>query len=405
MQVKIPDFALVIIVGANTTIKTNFINEHFSHTEIVDCSDLALIEERLKNKQFTVVNQVDLQPKPFQILARLSKKYHCKLVAIVLNLGENESRNCANEAFHLISKQTHQIQNFVKNHKHNGIRTIYELTSTEEIETASLFKYKLWCNREHETGAFDIIGDVHGCGEELEQLLIKLDYEVETGENFPFGYQVIPPSGRKAFFVGDLTDRGPDSPKVLRIVMSMIKQKKALCVRGNHDDKVYRMLLGKKVKLVHGLAETAEQLDKEPIEFVEQVRDFLGKLVNHYVVDNGNLVVAHAGLREDMHGRASGKVNSFCLYGDTTGKKDEFGLVERLNWATDYRGKAFVVYGHTPQAEAVWENNTMNIDTGCVFGGWLTALRYPEREIVQVRAIEEYYEYRKPLYKNESMSK
>ena len=141
-----------------------------------------------------------------------------------------------------------------------------------------------------------------------------------------------------------------------------------------------------------------EQLDKEAPAFVEQVRDFLGRLVNHYVLDEGKLVIAHGGLQENMHGRSSGHVNSFCLYGATTGKTDEFGLVQRLNWAADYKGEAVVVYGHTPQAEPVWQNNTMNIDTGCVFGGWLTALRYPENEIVQVKAIEEYYEYRKPLY-------
>ena len=399
MQIKIPDFALIIIVGANTTFKTNFINEHFDESEIVDSTDFKLIENRIKNKEFTIISQVDLQPKSFQILAKLTKKYHCKPVAIAFNIDEHVLKNYANESLHLIKKQAHQVKTFVKNHKYNGIRKVYELTSIKEIQTSSLFRYKLWCNRQHETGDFDIIGDVHGCSEELEQLLIKLGYQVEKGEDFPFGYQITTPNERKAFFVGDLTDRGPDSPKVLRIVMSMVKQKKALCVRGNHDDKLYRQLLGKNVKLQHGLETTVEQLSKESIEFREQVRDFLGRLVNHYVVDNGDLVVAHAGLQESMHGRASGKVNSFCLYGATTGKKDEFGLVERLNWAADYRGETAVVYGHTPQIEATWQNNTMNIDTGCVFGGWLTALRYPERKIVQVKAIEEYYEYGKPLYK------
>ena len=399
MQIKIPDFALVIIVGANSTFKRDFINQYFSDIEIVDSTDLKLMEDRLKNKLFTMVNQIDLQPKPFQILARLAKKYHCKPVAIVFNIDEKVLKNYANEPIHLIRKQINQVKTFTKNHKHNGIRKIYELDSIEKISESTLFRYKLWCNKQNEPGPFDIIGDIHGCAEELEQLLLKLNYRVETGEKFPFGYQITPPNNRKAFFVGDLTDRGPDSPKVLRMVMSMVKQKKAFCVRGNHDDKLYRQLLGKNVKLQHGLETTVEQLDKEPLEFVEQARDFLGKLANHYVLDNGDLVIAHAGLQENMHGRDSGKVNSFCLYGETTGKIDEFGYVERLNWAADYRSETAVVYGHTPQGKAVWQNNTMNIDTGCVFGGWLTALRYPEREVVQVKAIEEHYEYGKPLYK------
>lgn len=399
MQIKIPDFALVIIVGANSTFKRDFINQYFSDIEIVDSTDLKLMEDRLKNKLFTMVNQIDLQPKPFQILARLAKKYHCKPVAIVFNIDEKVLKNYANEPIHLIRKQINQVKTFTKNHKYNGIRKVYKLDSIEKISESTLFRYKLWCNKQNEPGPFDIIGDIHGCAEELEQLLLKLNYQVETGEKFPFGYQITPPNNRKAFFVGDLTDRGPDSPKVLRMVMSMVKQKKAFCVRGNHDDKLYRQLLGKNVKLQHGLETTVEQLDKEPLEFVEQARDFLGKLANHYVLDNGDLVIAHAGLQESMHGRDSGKVNSFCLYGETTGKIDEFGYVERLNWAADYRSETAVVYGHTPQGKAVWQNNTMNIDTGCVFGGWLTALRYPEREVVQVKAIEEHYEYGKPLYK------
>ena len=399
MHIKVPEFALVIVVSANTTVKTNFINQHFTDSETVDSSDLKSIERRLKEKLFTVVYQTDIQSKSFQRLARLAKKYHCKPVAIVINLDEDTLRKHANEPLHLIKRQANQVKTFTKNHRYNGIRKLYELDSVEAIDLSTLYRYKFWCNRQDEIGPFDIIGDVHGCAEELEQLLIKLGYKIEIGQSFPYGYEITPPSNRKAFFVGDLTDRGPDSPKVLRIVMSMIKQKKAFCVRGNHDDKLYRQLLGKNVKLKYGLEETVEQLDKEPSEFVEQVRDFLGKLVNHYVLDRGNLVIAHAGLEESMHGRSSGKVNSFCLYGAVTGKKDEFGLVERLNWAADYKGEAAVVYGHTPQFEPTWENNTMNIDTGCVFGGWLTALRYPEREIVQIKALEEYYEYRKPIYK------
>lgn len=399
MQMDVPEFALVIIVGANTTMRTNFINKHFSNSEIVDSSDLKAIEKRLKDRLFTVVVQEDIQPKPFQKLARLTKKYHCKPVAFVINLEETTLISHANEAFHQIKKQANQVKTFTKNHRYNGIRKIYELKSINEINSSTLYRYQLLCNKQDEIGPFDIIGDVHGCAEELEELLIKLGYKIETGKNSHFGYKITPPKGRKAIFVGDLTDRGPNSPKVLRMVMSMAQEKKAFGVRGNHDDKLYRKLIGKNVKLEHGLEETVEQLDKEPVEFVEKVRDFLGKLVNHYVLDRGNLVIAHGGLKEDMHGRASGKVDSFCLYGDTTGKTDEFGLVERLNWAAGYKGEAAVVYGHTPQKEPIWQNNTMNIDTGCVFGGWLTALRYPEREIVQVKALEEYCEYRRPFYK------
>ena len=113
--------------------------------------------------------------------------------------------------------------------------------------------------------------------------------------------------------------------------------------------------------------------------------------------DDGKLVVAHAGMKEEMQGRGSGKVRDFALYGETTGETDEYGLPVRYNWAAEYRGKAMVVYGHTPVAEPEWLNRTINIDTGCVFGGKLTALRYPERELVSVPALRTYYESAKPF--------
>jgi protein phosphatase len=171
----------------------------------------------------------------------------------------------------------------------------------------------------------------------------------------------------------------------------------AFCVAGNHDVKLSRALRGRDVKVTHGLAESLEQLKDEPAEFRRAAADYLDGLVSHYVFDGGKLVVAHAGLREEMHGRGSGAVRQFAMYGETTGETDEYGLPVRYNWAADYRGKAMVVYGHTPVPESEWINNTICLDTGCVFGGKLTALRYPERELVSVPARRMYYEPIRPL--------
>lgn len=181
--------------------------------------------------------------------------------------------------------------------------------------------------------------------------------------------------------------------------MQAVADGTALCVPGNHDVKLARKLKGKDVQLTHGLAESLAQLAKEPADFLPAVARFLDSLISHYVLDGGRLVIAHAGLREEMHGRASGTVREFALYGDTTGEKDELGLPVRRNWAADYRGRARVVYGHTPVANADWVNNTINIDTGCVFGGHLTALRYPELGIVQVPAQQSYAEPARPFLK------
>jgi diadenosine tetraphosphatase ApaH/serine/threonine PP2A family protein phosphatase len=208
-------------------------------------------------------------------------------------------------------------------------------------------------DRRELVGPFDIIGDVHGCRTELEALLAKLGYVItRDSAGRPNGAEH--PDGRTAIFVGDLVDRGPDAPGVLGLVMGMVAARNALCVRGNHEEKLLRKLKGRQVQVKHGMAETLAQLDLCPAAFVAKVARFLESLVSHFVLDGGRLVVAHAGLRESLHGRSSAQAQAFCLYGDTTGKSDEYGLPVRLPWANSYRGAATVVYGHTPILEPVW---------------------------------------------------
>ena len=154
-----------------------------------------------------------------------------------------------------------------------------------------------------------------------------------------------------------------------------------------------------------GSAKRSSSSKRESDEFRERARDFLDKLVSHVVLDDGKLVVAHAGMKEAYQGRSSGRVRDFALFGETTGETDLFGLPVRLAWAADYRGYAAVVYGHTPVREAEWLNDTINIDTGCVFGGRLTALRWPERELVSVPASRTYYEPAKPFLSPDGASR
>ena len=237
------------------------------------------------------------------------------------------------------------------------------------------------------TGPFDIIGDVHGCLDELRALLALLGYQA--------GEVVTPPPGRTAVFLGDLVDRGPNIAGVLALVLGMAAAGTALCVAGNHDAKLVRQLKGNNVRLTNGLAESVGQLARETPEFRQRVLDFLERRPSHYELDGGRLVVAHGGLPEAMHGHDDGAARAFALFGAATGKLDAEGLPVRLNWAADYRGAARVVYGHTPVARPEWVNGTINIDTGCVFGGRLTALRYPELELVSVPAARAYAETRR----------
>ena len=243
----------------------------------------------------------------------------------------------------------------------------------------------------HIQGPFDIIGDVHGCADELTQLLVRLDYKISFDiSSAGRSARVTPPHGRRLIFVGDLVDRGPRSPDVMRIVMAAIEGGFGHCVPGNHDIKFLRWLSGKQVKISHGLDKTAEQFGAEWPEFTAQVKHLLEGLPYHLWLADGAVAVAHAGIRDHMLGHVSAEIRRFCLYGETSGETDEFGLPVRYHWAAEYRGKTAVFYGHTPVPEAGWVNNTLCIDTGCCFGGKLTAFRWPEAQIVSVPAADVY---------------
>jgi polynucleotide kinase-phosphatase len=436
MEIKVPELSLVVLIGVSGSGKSSFAKKHFKRTEILssdECRALVSDDEnsqsatndafdilyyiagkRLKSGLLTVIDATNVQKESRNGLIELGRTYHCLPVAIVLDLPEkvcaerNQSRPDRNFGGHVIRQQNQQLKKSIRGLKDEGFRQIYILKSPEEVDAVlEIKREKLYNDKKDETGPFDIIGDVHGCFDELQELLLKLGYTInrvdETEKNF--GFNVIAPQNRKVIFVGDLVDRGPDSPNVLRLVMSMVNSGVAYCVPGNHDLKLQKYLNGKQVQLKHGLEVTVKQLESETVQFKSVVEKFLYSLISHYVFDNGKLVVAHAGLKEEMQGRGSGAVRSFCMYGETTGEVDEFGLPVRHNWAKEYRGKAKVVYGHTPVPEAEWLNKTIDIDTGCVFGAKLTALRYPEEELVSVKAKMVYCEPIRPINFNENLNK
>ena len=244
-------------------------------------------------------------------------------------------------------------------------------------------------DRRFDHGPFDIIGDVHGCYQELCLLLDELGYEQAHDDGIRRH-----PAGRKVVFLGDLVDRGPDVFAVLRLTMAMVEHGTALCVRGNHDDRLGRKLAGERVKSSRSLSVTMAQLEAiDPAlrsMMLERVQTFLQELSGHYLLDGGRLVVAHAGLRENLQGGMSEEALDIAVHGELTGKIDEFGLHERASWFSAYRGEATVVYGHTPTRDPQWINKTLCIDTGCVYGGRLTALRYPDLQLVSVPALAAY---------------
>lgn len=246
-------------------------------------------------------------------------------------------------------------------------------------------------------GPFDIVGDVHGCFWELAELLSLMGYEVAEKNSHSKHFSVVTPPSRKLIFLGDLVDRGPDTPSVVGLAMSMVAENQALCVPGNHDMKLVKKLKGHNVKIAHGLAESLEQIASCPADFRQKVVDFFESLPSHFILDSGKLIVAHAGIKESMQGKDSPGVRAFTLYGDVSGETDEYGLPIRKDWGQHYEGEALVVHGHTPVLKPRRVNKTICIDTGCVFGGKLTAYRYPEDEFVSVSARMQYSQHAKPL--------
>lgn len=263
--------------------------------------------------------------------------------------------------------------------------------SVGESSSLKINRQKGLIHQLEEHGPFDVIGDIHGCYDELQALLRMLGYEVKDGD------EISHPEGRKIIFVGDLVDRGPKNPEVLSLVIAIVTSGMGFCVCGNHDDKLRRKLQGRDVKITNGLEETLGQLDPYPQTFKDKVRSFLEYLPHHHVLDQGKLVIAHAGILERYMGVDTAIVRAFCLYGPTAGKVDESGLPIRYPWAQEYHGKSMIVYGHTPISRPQWVNNTINIDTGCVYGHQLTALRYPERQLISVQALKTYYYPKRPF--------
>ncbi|MGH3566680.1 MAG: polynucleotide kinase-phosphatase [Pseudonocardia sp.] len=415
---KIPELSLVVLVGVSGAGKSTFAARHFVPTEVLssdafrgmvadDPDDQSASAHafdalhhvagiRLRRGRLTVVDATSTQPAARASLIELARSNDVLPVAIVLDLPERLCAGRSRFGREVVGRQHGELRRGLRRLKAEGFRYVHVLSTVDEIAAVEIERTRSYNDRRELTGPFDLIGDVHGCRGELETLLGELGWELRRDE---VGRAVSArhPQGRTAVFLGDLVDRGPDITGVLRLAMGMVADGVALAVAGNHEVKLVRALKGRDVRRSHGLVESLDQLAAEPDGFTAQATTFMDGLLAHYVLDGGRLVVAHAGLREQFHGRASRRVRAFALYGETTGETDEFGLPVRYPWALEYRGAATVAYGHTPVPEAEWVNNTICLDTGCVFGGALTVLRWPERELVSVAAEKVWFEPVRPL--------
>ena len=419
--IQYPPSALVILVGPSGSGKSTFAARHFETSQVIssdqcrvmivdDAATQAVnddtfallshwLELRLKHRRFTVVDSTALKPFARENLTKLAQKHQVPAYALALDVPVEECvrrdavRRERQVGERVIRRHHAQFENAKREIARDRSLTGYHVLSQDEIETAVIEQGR----RAMDARRFDVIGDVHGCWPELAALWETLGYAWDD--------RGLPrhPDGRVPVFVGDLADRGPDSPRVLRAVCSLVAAGEALFVPGNHDDKLFRMLKGNRVTRSHGLDLTERQLAALPPEeksgLEGDVLTYLAAAPPYLVLDGGRLVVAHAGIREDLIGQTGGRVREFTLYGDVRGFEPGTNKPIRYDWARDYTGSALICYGHTPvpalrwvddagrrYADVPFVNNTINLDTGCVFGGALTALRYPERELVSVPA-------------------
>jgi len=308
MKLPIPELAVVALIGASGSGKSTFARKQFRATEILSsdfCRGLVSDDEnsqaatndafevlhfiaskRLAAGKLVVIDATNVQTEARKPIINLAREYHCLPVAIVFDMPErlcqdrNRERADRNFGPHVVRQHSQQLRRSLRGLEREGFRKIHILRSPEEADAAEIVREPLWNNLKHEHGPFDIIGDVHGCFDELVELFAQLGYSIETitANGTENERTVSPPAGRKAILLGDLVDRGPKIPMTLRLVMSMVKAGTALCVPGNHDMKLLRKLRGRDVQITHGLGDSLEQLEKESPEFRSEVSGFLDDL-------------------------------------------------------------------------------------------------------------------------------
>ncbi|MFZ0746358.1 MAG: AAA family ATPase, partial [Terracidiphilus sp.] len=247
MKITIPELSLVVLIGPSGSGKSSFGRKVFLPTEVVssdacrglvsdneneqaatnDAFDLlhTIVRKRLGRGRLTVIDATNVQPEARKSLVELAREYHVLPVAIVFDLPEklcqerNVSRPDRQFGPHVIRNQAQQMRRSLRGLEREGFRYVFRLSSPEEVDAITVERQPLWNNRREVHGPFDIVGDVHGCLDELLELMATLGYEVDRQEA---AFSVVPPDGRKLVFVGDLVDRGPATPDVLRLAMTMV---------------------------------------------------------------------------------------------------------------------------------------------------------------------------------------
>ena len=235
---------------------------------------------------------------------------------------------------------------------------------------------------------FAVIGDVHGCYIEFKSLVEKI--RKEYGKN------------TLIISVGDTVDRGDYNIETVKYCFHLKKEGNFIEVKSNHNKKFYRWLKGKNVNVSYGMQKTVEEFlsldEMEREKFRENYIKYYESCPLYLIVntEKGKVVIAHAGIKDDMIGKTDKKVEDFVIYGETTGKFTEKGFPERVDWTKNRKvdeHSPVIVYGHVVFDEPYINNRCYGIDTGCVLGNKLTAYIPPENRFIFEKARKTYFTF------------
>ncbi|MDM5234548.1 polynucleotide kinase-phosphatase [Lysinibacillus pakistanensis] len=354
-----------------------------------------VLEARCTLNKCTFVDATHLKSEERQQYILLGKKLHVPVCAIVLDIPleellQRDTMRKDPRGIKRIKQQARLLKSEKRLIKKESFLKTYFV---KEIEALTLTRQEspLYLNVD---AGLDIIGDIHGCYDELLELLKKLEYEVNNEGYF------IHPQGRRFVSVGDIMSRGPKSIKTMEFFERHIERGLAFMTDSNHGWKIARWLDGRNVSLHHGdeLVE-AEFMDYENTYGGAQTAALKARLAkcllaapSHYVLMNKGLasaVVTHAGIRDRYIGKQSSRISDFCRYGDVQ-ELNISGKPIRNDWFTEHQTSQLIIWGHDPKINPLKQNHTLNIDQGVVFGGQLTAFRYPEQTIISVNAYKNY---------------
>jgi polynucleotide kinase-phosphatase len=356
-----------------------------------------IISKRCQLNKITFIDATHLREEEHDKYLQMGKKYHVPVIAMVLNISETELlRRDSERAFprgrNRIKQQYQHFKNVLRFIKKKPYRRVYMLGEDElQILNITRLENPLYIDVGN---GIDFIGDIHGCFDEFIEMLTQLGYQ-ENEEGY-----YIHPEGRKILSLGDVLSRGPKSIETLQFFHKHVSEGHAYMIDSNHGWKIARWLDDKNVKMAHGDENVAAEFEEyerkngsdAAVELKGQIKELLLEAKSHYIVrKNGvNAVVAvHAGIKDHYIGKQSARISDFCRYGDSEGL-DENGKPIRKDWSISHKSSELILWGHDPKPQPLLVNNTLNIDQGVVFGGSLTAYRYPERQFVSVKAKQDY---------------